>query len=391
MGTRSRRIVVLALAPRAPGAAEMCEHKGIGHPDTITDGACEAVAQALVRAYEERFGGVLHFNVDKGLLVGGASEPRFGGGALAARAQLIVCGRATNPGRALDLPGLVVESARRWLDDNLRASSAPFELSSEVREGSTSLKRVLGAGPALANDTSFGVGYAPLSGLERKVLALAGALRSAALRERFPALGDDFKIMGLRLDARLTFTVAIAFVDRHVESVAHYFELKDQVRNALAARLDAGDTVLVNQLDDPAARDESALYLTVSGLSAEMGDDGQVGRGNRVNGLITPGRPMSLEAAAGKNPCSHVGKIYNVLAHRIARAICAEVPEVPEANVQLLSTIGSPIDEPQAAIVEIGAAAGVAVRERVAALVDREIASVPALVAELARGGIAVY
>ena len=197
--------------------------------------------------------------------------------------------------------------------------------------------------------------------------------------------------MGLRLDARLTFTVAIAFVDRHVESVAHYFELKDQVRNALAARLDAGDTVLVNQLDDPAARDESALYLTVSGLSAEMGDDGQVGRGNRVNGLITPGRPMSLEAAAGKNPCSHVGKIYNVLAHRIARAICAEVPEVPEANVQLLSTIGSPIDEPQAAIVEIGAAAGVAVRERVAALVDREIASVPALVAELARGGIAVY
>ena len=391
MGTRSRRIVVLALAPRAPGAAEMCEHKGIGHPDTITDGACEAVAQALVRAYEERFGGVLHFNVDKGLLVGGASEPRFGGGALAARGKLIVCGRATNPGRALDLPGLVVESARRWLDDNLRASSAPFELSSEVREGSTSLKRVLGAGPALANDTSFGVGYAPLSGLERKVLALAGALRSAALRERFPALGDDFKIMGLRLDARLTFTVAIAFVDRHVESVAHYFELKDQVRNALAARLDAGDTVLVNQLDDPAARDESALYLTVSGLSAEMGDDGQVGRGNRVNGLITPGRPMSLEAAAGKNPCSHVGKIYNVLAHRIARAICAEVPEVPEANVQLLSTIGSPIDEPQAAIVEIGAAAGVAVRERVAALVDREIASVPALVAELARGGIAVY
>lgn len=391
MGTRSRRIVVLAVAPRAPGAAEMCEHKGIGHPDTIADGACEAVAQALVRAYEERFGGVLHFNVDKGLLVGGASEPRFGGGALASRAKLIVCGRATNPGRALDLPGLVVESARRWLDDNLRAGSAPFELSSEVREGSTSLKRVLGAGPALANDTSFGVGYAPLSGLERKVLALAGALRSAALRERFPALGDDFKIMGLRLDARLTFTVAIAFVDRHVESVARYFELKDQVRNALAARLDAGDTVLVNQLDDPAARDERALYLTVSGLSAEMGDDGQVGRGNRVNGLITPGRPMSLEAAAGKNPCSHVGKIYNVLAHRIARAICAEVPEVPEANVQLLSTIGSPIDEPQAAIVEIGAAAGAAVRERVAALVDREIASVPALVAELARGGIAVY
>ncbi len=34
-----------------------------------------------------------------------------------------------------------------------------------------------------------------------------------------------------------------------------------------------------------------------SGLSAETGDDGQVGRGNRVNGLITPNGPMSLEAS----------------------------------------------------------------------------------------------
>ena len=66
------------------------------------------------------------------------------------------------------------------------------------------------------------------------------------------------------------------------------------------------------------------MYLTLLGTSAEQGDSGQVGRGNRVCGLISLNRPMSVEAAAGKNPVSHVGKIYNVLAHELAMRIYAE-------------------------------------------------------------------
>jgi S-adenosylmethionine synthetase len=89
-----------------------------------------------------------------------------------------------------------------------------------------------------------------------------------------------------------------------------------------------------------------SVYLTVTGLSAEAGDDGQVGRGNRVNGLITPYRPMSLEAAAGKNPVAHVGKLYNVMANRVAHAVVMEVPEVDEAYCYLLSRIGHPIADP---------------------------------------------
>lgn len=82
------------------------------------------------------------------------------------------------------------------------------------------------------------------------------------------------------------------------------------------------------------------MTLVVSGTSAEAGDDGEVGRGNRINGLITPGRPMSLEAAAGKNPVSHVGKIYNVLARDIAEAVVARVPEVASAECCMVSRIG---------------------------------------------------
>jgi S-adenosylmethionine synthetase len=37
------------------------------------------------------------------------------------------------------------------------------------------------------------------------------------------------------------------------------------------------------------------------------------GRGNRVGGLITPCRPMTLEAAAGKNAAMHVGKSYSIV------------------------------------------------------------------------------
>ncbi|HEY5898672.1 MAG TPA: methionine adenosyltransferase, partial [Burkholderiales bacterium] len=189
----------------------------------------------------------------------------------------------------------------------------------------------------------------------------------------------------------LTFTVAIALVDRHVANSAEYFAAKAAIRERLARVLEAGDRVLVNRLDASEATEESGLYLTVSGLSAEMGDDGQVGRGNRVNGLITPGRPMSLEAAAGKNPYAHVGKIYNVLALQIARRICEEIAQVKHARVQLLSTIGAPIDEPQMALARIVGSEDRAVCRRVEALVDDELAGVADVVASLARGVVQVH
>ncbi|MCL4375186.1 methionine adenosyltransferase, partial [Candidatus Marsarchaeota archaeon] len=88
------------------------------------------------------------------------------------------------------------------------------------------------------------------------------------------------------------------------------------------------------------------VYLTKSGLSCEAGDDGSVGRGNRVNGLITPFRHMSLEAAAGKNPVSHIGKIYNILATELSKDIVNEVEGITECDVAILSQIGKRIDEP---------------------------------------------
>ncbi len=62
---------------------------------------------------------------------------------------------------------------------------------------------------------------------------------------------------------------------------------------------------------------------------------------------------MSMEAAAGKNPVSHVGKIYNILSMLIANDIAEQVEGVEEVYVRILSQIGKPIDEPLVASVQI--------------------------------------
>jgi S-adenosylmethionine synthetase len=109
----------------------------------------------------------------------------------------------------------------------------------------------------------------------------------------------------------------------------------------------------VNTADNDEATDESGYYLTVTGTSAEMGDDGSVGRGNRANGLITPCRPMSMEATSGKNPINHVGKIYNILSNRIAEDVVENVEGIKEINLMILSQIGKPIDQPKAATSQV--------------------------------------
>ena len=91
-------------------------------------------------------------------------------------------------------------------------------------------------------------------------------------------------------------------------------------------------------------------YLTLTGTSAEAGDDGQVGRGNRFGGLITPHRPMSIEACAGKNPVGHVGKTYHAVSWDIAGHLLDA--GAGETTVRMLSRIGNPITEPEAVHIE---------------------------------------
>jgi S-adenosylmethionine synthetase len=390
---------VLEVAPRPYSGkrAEICEHKSLGHPDTLCDGVAEAVSRKLCAAYLAAYGTIRHHNVDKALLVGGQSRVRFGGGEISAGIRLIVAGRADPLPQKNAISDLVVEAASAYLAHAVGPAARLFRIEAAVREGSPNLRHLFAGTSAIAraNDTSFGVGFAPYSRLEQAVLQLAERLRSQEFRTAFPAAGADFKVMGARQDERLEFTVALALVSREIQDTGHYFGIKEKMTAWLTAGLPQPGLININTLDDPSARDEAGIYLTVTGLSAEHGDDGQVGRGNRVSGLITPSRPTSLEAAAGKNPVSHVGKIYNVLAMRMAADLVARVPGFDEASVQMLSAIGQPIDRPKLILVEAATASGgpisPAARRAAEDVVRSRLERIQDLCGQLARGELQVY
>jgi S-adenosylmethionine synthetase len=183
---------------------------------------------------------------------------------------------------------------------------------------------------------------------ETVVSKVEAYLNSPSVEKRHPEWGQDVKVMGTRVGKHLNLTVALAFVDRFVPDLDFYFASREQAQQEVlrtAKRYTGLDvTVDVNRAD---IDETGSVYLTTTGTSAEMGDDGQVGRGNRPNGLITPYRPMTLEAAAGKNPTSHVGKIYNIAAWDIAKRL-AKRDGIDDVHVYLVSKIGAPVDEPQA-------------------------------------------
>ncbi len=334
---------------------EVVERKGLGHPDTICDALAEEFSRALSRFYLERFGFILHHNVDKGLLFAGRTEPTFGGGKVLEPFEIFLVGRATLEYKGVKVPAeeLARQAAETWFRKHFHALDPERHVRIRVcvRPGSSELVELFlkaqKKGVPLSNDTSFGVGFAPLSSLEALVLDAERFLNSPETHRQYPALGQDIKIMGVREEKTFRLTVACALVDRFVPDLESYLAVKEGLKAALKEQFVSRYPELeicLNAADDPARGD---IYLTVTGTSAEAGDDGEVGRGNRVNGLITPFRPMSLEAAAGKNPVSHVGKIYNLAAQRLCQKIISELVTVKEAHLVLVSRIGSPVTEPQ--------------------------------------------
>jgi S-adenosylmethionine synthetase len=377
---------------------EIVERKGLGHPDSICDALMDSVSVALCAAYQQTAGRILHHNVDKSLLVAGQSTPALGGGRIDAPLKLIFGDRATAEWNGVKIPvGEIAEAtARKWIRDHLRFVDPDNHVAfqNEIRPGSPELTDIFARTRLTANDTSAAVGYAPLSETEQLVIAAERYLHSPPFKVRFPAAGEDVKVMAVRRGRVLSLTVALAFVDRFIADATTYFarkaEIAEDLRQFLAPRLRELDRVdiALNTLDDP-SRGEGGMYLTVLGTAAEGADGGEVGRGNRVNGVIALHRPMGTEAAAGKNPVSHVGKIYSVLSHQLAGKIHADVPGVEEVYVWLCSQIGQPLDEPWILSVDLALASGAGVSDvapAVRQVVEQELGQMEAFTAKLIRG-----
>ncbi|RLI80102.1 methionine adenosyltransferase [Archaeoglobales archaeon] len=338
---------------------EIVERKGMGHPDSLADGIAEAMSRALSKEYLKRFGYILHHNTDETQIVAGRAHPEFGGGEIIEPIYILLVGRATKFFDGVHIPAdkIALKAAKQYVRNIMHELDPEGDVVFDVRigEGSTDLKEVFKRSNHIphSNDTSFGIGFAPFSETERIVYNVERKIYGEFRREN-PAIGEDIKVMGLREKDEINLTIACAFIGKYLQNIKEYVSLKDELKNyvsdIVSEYTERKVNVSVNTADD---YDSKIVYLTVTGTSAENGDDGSVGRGNRANGLITPGRPMSMEATSGKNPINHVGKIYNLLATLIARDTVMAVEGIEEVYVKILSQIGKPIDEPYALSIQV--------------------------------------
>jgi S-adenosylmethionine synthetase len=356
----SKNIVVeeIDYTPVYKQRVELVERKGIGHPDSIADGLAESVSRELCKMYLKEFDQILHHNTDETQIVGGQSAPQFGGGDVLEPVYILLVGRATTEvnGERLPYRKVALRAAGDYLKNhfpNLDVES-DVTLDTRIGKGSIDLTGVYSSEKLLANDTSFGVGFAPFSQTETVVLETENFMNNS-LKKKVKGTGEDVKVMASRFNDTITLTIACAMVDKYLDDKNGYISLIEEVKDLatdFACKItDSNVMVYINTADD---YDSGIFYNTVTGLSMENGDDGSVGRGNRVNGLITPFRPMSMEAAAGKNPVTHVGKLYNVLSKIISSQIAEEAGgDVEEVRVRILSQIGKPINQPQTASIQL--------------------------------------
>jgi len=396
-----RNIFVTSLeqVPLEEQKIEVVERKGLGHPDTMCDSIMNEVSVNLSKEYLDKTGYILHHNIDKSLLAAGEVETRFGGGIVKKPMKLIFGDRATFKAGEVDIPveEIAIKTAKEWFRRNLRFVDPDKHVvyQVEIQPGSSALADIFKRGGKVldANDTSAAVGWAPLTKTERAVLMTENYLNSEDFKSRFPETGEDIKVMGLRKGDELGLTVSMAYVDRLIRDEKEYFRRKAEALGDLDRFVRENNNfekthVQLNTLD-VSGRGEDGAYLTVLGTSADGADSGQVGRGNRVNGLISLNRPQCSEAAAGKNPVSHVGKIYNLLTHKIANEIHSKVPETREVYVWMLSKIGHPIDQPTVAAVQMIADSGVAfdgIRKAAAEVVEYELENIDKFCMDLAFG-----
>ncbi|MFW9879907.1 MAG: methionine adenosyltransferase, partial [Candidatus Thorarchaeota archaeon] len=276
---------------------ELCERKGIGHPDTVCDAVADACSRALCVYYLEKFDRVYHHNVDKAALVGGTARPEYGGGQIIQPQYFLIVGRAinqilkecgdgTHKLEYIPIPTICIETQRKVLSNIFRNLDLNKDIQFDyaVRPGSIDLTGVFDESHhteevPLANDTSFGVGYAPYSDAERITLEAEKLINSDKFKDKCPASGEDVKIMTRRIGNEIGITVAAAMISKHIKDASEYVNYTNQIKEAV---LDLATDIVperevtcqVNVADNI---ERGIMYLTITGTSAEAGDDGEVG------------------------------------------------------------------------------------------------------------------
>lgn len=350
---------------------EIVEIKGLGHPDTLADNLAEELSCNYSLYTKKKYGAILHHNFDKVALLGGHSFVKFGRGYLVSPIKVLINGRLSISfgSEKIQFRKLITFWTKKFflktlplidLDEdldiilNISYQSSPGRVyEGRMKKSSRHFwftPRNLNDLPEIANkfipsnDTSLGVGFFPFSRLEELVIELEMLLNSSKMHKKYPWLGYDIKIMGVRIVDFFRFTICIPQIANYVKNIREYKTnlslMKDFITKFLRDRKIKFEFD-INTRDNYELRE---IYLTAIGSSIESGDEGLAGRGNRVNGIITPCRPMSMEGSFGKNPVYHIGKVYYVYAFLLSKMIYKQFNLINE--VFLVSQSGRDIKSP---------------------------------------------
>lgn len=386
---------------------EVVERKGWGHPDTITDHLAEFLSACYSEYTKERFGAVLHHNFDKLALLGGASDVVFGGGKMTKPIRVLLNGRASSKFADEIIP--VEKMLEGWVKDFLKERipninpetdlEIHFNLSSQSSPGKTdekgsekgtrkywfeprSLEDISELKRLHSNDTSMGVGYAPFSKLENFILDLEESLTRGSYKKDNPWVGGDVKLMGVRNGDVYQLTLCIPHISTKVISIEEYIsnikKSSDYIIDFSKSYGIENIEVYINTRDD---YDKKELYLTFTGSSLESGDEGVVGRGNRINKLISATNPISMEGSAGKNPVYHIGKLYYILADKVSGKIFQSTGLKNE--VFIVSQSGRLLLDPWIVNVNIDAPVTEDLRSIISTLLKEEVKNIPQITQDL--------
>lgn len=393
---------------------EVIERKGEGHPDTLSDGLAEELSRAYSNYTLEHFGVVLHHNFDKVGLLGGASQVSFGRGIMKKPIRVLINGRASDRlgDEMIPVKEIILETTNRYLKEklplidvekdleyhfNLSTASSPGRILTDGDlDGSRaywfsprSKKDIQETKVLFSNDTSAGCAHYPLSDTENLVILIEKSLNSKEYKQSRPWLGSDIKIMACRTGTNIDITMCIPQIANYVPDLEAYKSNLEEVREYVLFLCNKYFPAYKVQLytNTRDKYDVPELYLTAIGSSIESGDEGLVGRGNRINGTISICRPFSIEGAWGKNPVYHVGKLYNMVAYLIAKDISEKLGTPVE--VFIISQSGRKLMDPWKVLINYHA--NDINENELNKIVEKNMQSIPDLTKRLLSGDLNIY
>lgn len=328
---------------------EIVERKGIGHPDTISDSIAEEISVEYSKYCLENFGCILRHMIDKISVTGGLTKVSFGGGKFISPAKIKLNGRFTESVGNIKIPYMEIAEKVIYkyfenvyfnfkkeyivIENNTHSSPGPGIIFDENGDSKNERKGFFmdqtietikyHNNSERSNDTSTAVCYFPVSNLENIVIKTEKYLNSKECKELYPYVGTDIKVMGVRNKKDIEITICLPLISHFVTDYDDYANKIDVVTKSLkefliAESFGSNVKVFINTRD---RSNHDDLYMTLLGSALESGDEGSVGRGNRIHGVIPFTRNITMEASCGKNPVYHIGKIYTSLSYVISREI----------------------------------------------------------------------